>query len=130
MLSELCAISAGNEGNGCARPIMAIVSASNAETPDDFASWFAGTYPFRTRNFAAQYPRNFRQIQQPLFFLTAQWLLLLLVLFFPRLTHKGQPSGDGLRLPHATPLNEELQKSLDEMIRMREPEQGEYRSRP
>ncbi len=49
-------------------------------------------------------------------FLAAQWLLLLLVLFVPQLTHLGQSAGDGSRLP-ATPMSdEEYNKRLNEMI--------------
>lgn len=60
-------------------------------------------------------------------FLAAQWLLLLLVLFFPQLTHIGQFSGDGSRIS-STPLsNEEINKRFDEMIRLPEPESEEGR---
>jgi tripartite ATP-independent transporter DctM subunit len=53
-------------------------------------------------------------------FLAAQWLLLLLVLFVPQLTHLGQSSGDGSRLP-ATPISdEEYNKRLNEMIKLPE----------
>jgi hypothetical protein len=48
--------------------------------------------------------------------------LLLLVLFFPQLTHVGQPSDGGSRLP-STPLSdEEFHKRLNEMIKLPEPE--------
>lgn len=60
-------------------------------------------------------------------FLVAQWLLLLLVLFFPQLTHIGQSSGDDSRIS-STPLsNEEINKRFDEMIRLPEPESEEGR---
>ena len=58
-------------------------------------------------------------------FLAAQWFLLLLVLFFPQLTHLGQALDDGSRLPSVPLSNEELNKRLDEMIKLPEPEQGE-----
>jgi TRAP-type mannitol/chloroaromatic compound transport system permease large subunit len=55
-------------------------------------------------------------------FLMAQWLLLVLVLFFPQLTHMGQSSDDGSRLP-AVPLSEdEFNKRLNGMIKLPEPE--------
>ncbi len=37
-LAELWVISAGNDGKGCARRIIAMVSPSSADEPDDFAS--------------------------------------------------------------------------------------------
>jgi len=55
-------------------------------------------------------------------FLAAQWLLLLLVLFFPQLTHVGQSSEDGSRLPAAPLSDAELNKRLNEMIKLPEPE--------
>lgn len=55
-------------------------------------------------------------------FLLAQWLLLLLVLFFPQLTHNWSSSDDDLRLS-AEPLSDaEFNKRLNEMIRLPEPE--------
>ena len=55
-------------------------------------------------------------------FLAAQWLLLLLVLFFPQLTHLGYSAADGSRLP-STPLSdEEFSKRLNDMIKLPEPE--------
>ena len=55
-------------------------------------------------------------------FLAAQWLLLLLVLFFPQLTHLGHSAADGSRLP-STPLSdEEFSKRLNDMIKLPEPE--------
>ena len=64
--------------------------------------------------------RSFLRALSP--FLAAQWLLLLLVLFFPQLTHVGQPSDGGSRLP-STPLSdEEFHKRLNEMIKLPEPE--------
>ena len=53
-------------------------------------------------------------------FLAAQWLLLLLVLFVPQLTHLGQSSGDGSRLPAAPMSDEEYNKRLNEMIKLPE----------
>jgi hypothetical protein len=68
---------------------------------------------------------SFRQFARALApFLVGQWLLLLLVLFFPQLTHMGQSSDDGSRAPAATLSNEELNKRLQEMIKIPEPEQS------
>lgn len=53
-------------------------------------------------------------------FLAAQWLLLLLVLFVPQLTHLGQSAGDGSRLPAAPMSDEEYNKHLNEMIKLPE----------
>jgi TRAP-type mannitol/chloroaromatic compound transport system permease large subunit len=58
-------------------------------------------------------------------FLAAQWLLLLLVLFFPQLTHLGQSLDDRSRLPSVPMSNEEFNKRLNEMIKLPEPEQSE-----
>jgi tripartite ATP-independent transporter DctM subunit len=58
-------------------------------------------------------------------FLAAQWLLLLLVLFFPQLTHEGQSLDDRSRLPSVPMSNEEFNKRLNEMIKLPEPEQSE-----
>jgi TRAP-type mannitol/chloroaromatic compound transport system permease large subunit len=58
-------------------------------------------------------------------FLAAQWLLLLLVLFFPQLTHLGQSVDDRSRLPSVPMSNEEFNKRLNEMIKLPEPEQSE-----
>jgi TRAP-type mannitol/chloroaromatic compound transport system permease large subunit len=55
-------------------------------------------------------------------FLAAQWLLLLLVLFFPQLTHMGQSSDDRVGPPSVPLSNEEFNKRLNEMIRLPEPE--------
>ena len=55
-------------------------------------------------------------------FLMAQWLLLVLVLFFPQLTHMGQSSDDGSRLPSVPLSDEEFNKRLNEMIKIPEPE--------
>lgn len=55
-------------------------------------------------------------------FLAAQWLLLLLVLLFPQLTHIGQSAADGSRLPPAPLSDEEFNKRLNEMIKLPEPE--------
>jgi tripartite ATP-independent transporter DctM subunit len=55
-------------------------------------------------------------------FLVAQWLLLLVVLLVPQLTHIGQSADDGSRLPPAPLSNEEFNRRLDEMIRLPEPE--------
>jgi len=58
-------------------------------------------------------------------FLAAQWLLLLLVLFFPQLTHVGQSLDDRSRLPSVPMSNEEFNKRLNEMIKLPEPGQSE-----
>jgi tripartite ATP-independent transporter DctM subunit len=55
-------------------------------------------------------------------FLAAQWLLLLLVLFVPQLTHIGQSADDSSRLPAVPLSNEEFNKRLNEMIKLPEPE--------
>ena len=55
-------------------------------------------------------------------FLAAQWLLLLLVLFVPQLTHIGQSAEDGSRLPPVKLSNEEFNRRLNEMIKLPEPE--------
>jgi TRAP-type mannitol/chloroaromatic compound transport system permease large subunit len=55
-------------------------------------------------------------------FLAAQWLLLLLVLLFPQLTHTGQSFDDRSRLPAVPMSNEEFNRRLNEMIRLPEPE--------
>jgi TRAP-type mannitol/chloroaromatic compound transport system permease large subunit len=58
-------------------------------------------------------------------FLAAQWLLLVLVLLFPQLTHMGQSSDNGSRLPSVPMSDEEFDKRLKEMIQLPEPEQSE-----
>jgi tripartite ATP-independent transporter DctM subunit len=55
-------------------------------------------------------------------FLAAQWLLLLLVLLFPQLTHLGQSAEDGSRLPPAPLSDEEFNRRLNDMIKLPEPE--------
>jgi tripartite ATP-independent transporter DctM subunit len=55
-------------------------------------------------------------------FLAAQWLLLVLVLLFPQLTHLAQSSDDRSRLPSTPMSNEEFDKRLKEMIQLPEPE--------
>jgi TRAP-type mannitol/chloroaromatic compound transport system permease large subunit len=55
-------------------------------------------------------------------FLAAQWLLLVLVLLFPQLTHLGQSAEDRSRIPAAPMSNEEYNKLLNEMIKLPEPE--------
>ena len=62
-------------------------------------------------------------------FLAAQWLLLVLVLLFPQLTHLGQSSEERSRIP-STPLSDqEYNKRLNEMLRLPEPESGEVPNR-
>jgi hypothetical protein len=59
-------------------------------------------------------------------FLAAQWLLLLLVLLFPQLTHLGS-ADDGARAPAPPLSDEEFHKRLNEMIKLPEPGQDPYR---
>jgi hypothetical protein len=61
-------------------------------------------------------------------FLAAQWLLLLLVLLFPQLTHLGF-SDERSQAPSAPLSDEEFNKRLNEMIKLPEPElsQDPYR---
>jgi tripartite ATP-independent transporter DctM subunit len=49
-------------------------------------------------------------------FLLAQWLLLLLVLFFPQLTHIGETAGESSRMPVKPVSKEQIDKMLDQMI--------------
>ena len=54
-------------------------------------------------------------------FLAAQWLLLLLVLLVPQLTHIGQSAGGSPRDCRAAPMSdEEYNKRLNEMIKLPE----------
>jgi TRAP-type mannitol/chloroaromatic compound transport system permease large subunit len=55
-------------------------------------------------------------------FLAAQWLLLLLVLLLPQLTHMGQSSDNGSRIPSAPQSDEEYHKRLNDMLKLPEPE--------
>jgi TRAP-type mannitol/chloroaromatic compound transport system permease large subunit len=57
-------------------------------------------------------------------FLAAQWLLLLLVLLFPQLTHVGRSADDASRLPAVNLSDEEFKRRLNEMIKLPEPEPG------
>ncbi len=61
-------------------------------------------------------------VRAPAPFLAAQWLLLLLVLLFPQLTHLGQSSDNSSRLPSAPMSDEEYNKRLNDMIKLPEPE--------
>ena len=54
--------------------------------------------------------------------LAAPWLLLLVVLLFPQLTHLGQSSDDRSRIPSVPMSDEEYNKRLNDMIRLPEPE--------
>jgi tripartite ATP-independent transporter DctM subunit len=54
-------------------------------------------------------------------FVLAQWLLLLLVLFFPQLTHMGHSSENNSRAPAAPMSDQELNRRLQEMIKLPEP---------
>jgi tripartite ATP-independent transporter DctM subunit len=62
-------------------------------------------------------------------FLAAQWLLLMLVLFFPQLTHPGNPLDDASRRPPAALSDEEFRRRINEMIRLPEPETDDASSR-
>ena len=53
-------------------------------------------------------------------FLAAQWLLLLLVLLFPQLTHVGQSAQDSSRVPAAPMSDEEFNRRLRDMIKLPE----------
>jgi tripartite ATP-independent transporter DctM subunit len=57
-------------------------------------------------------------------FLAAQWMLLLLVLLFPQLTHLGTLADDSSRLPAAPLSDEEFNKRLNEMIKLPEVDPG------
>jgi tripartite ATP-independent transporter DctM subunit len=67
--------------------------------------------------------RSFMRALAP--FLATQWLLLLLVLLFPQLTHVGKSAGDGSRLPASALSDEEFNKRLNEMLKLPDPEPGE-----
>ena len=62
-------------------------------------------------------------------FLAVQWLLLLLVLLFPQLTHPGKLPDDSSRLPPAALSDEEFRRRINEMIRLPEPEADDASSR-
>jgi tripartite ATP-independent transporter DctM subunit len=64
--------------------------------------------------------RSFARALAP--FLAAQWLLLLLVLLFPQLTHLGQSSDASSRIPSAPLSDEEYHKRLNDMLKLPEPE--------
>ena len=51
-------------------------------------------------------------------YLLAQWLLLLVVLWFPQLTHVGQSVAEATRAPAAPMSDEEFNKKLQEMIKL------------
>ena len=53
-------------------------------------------------------------------FLAAQWLLLILVLLFPQLTHIGQSAANRSRLPAAPMSDAEYARRLNEMIKLPE----------
>ena len=54
-------------------------------------------------------------------YLAAQWLLLLVVLWFPQLTHVGQSAESSTRAPAAPMSDEEFNKKLREMIKIPDP---------
>jgi TRAP-type mannitol/chloroaromatic compound transport system permease large subunit len=56
-------------------------------------------------------------------YLFAQWLLLLVVLWFPQLTHVGQSAAESTRAPAAPMSDEEFNRKLQEMIRIPGPEE-------
>src|SRR3984893_6066613 len=62
-------------------------------------------------------------------FLAAQWLLLLVVLAFPELTHSGQSEADSTRLPAGPMSDAEFNKRLQEMIQIPEPPDLEEQNR-
>ena len=62
-------------------------------------------------------------------FLAAQWLLLVVVLAFPQLTHSGQSAADSTRLPAAPMSDDEFNKRLQEMIQIPEPPDLEEQNR-
>jgi hypothetical protein len=51
-------------------------------------------------------------------YVLAQWLLLLMVLWFPQLTHVGQSVAEATRAPAAPMSDEEFNKKLQEMIKL------------
>ena len=51
-------------------------------------------------------------------FLAAQWLLLLVVLLFPQLTHTRQSAEDSSRAPPAPMSDAEFNRRLQEMIKL------------
>ena len=51
-------------------------------------------------------------------FLAAQWLLLLVVLAFPQLTHTGQSVADSTRAPAAPMSDAEFNRKLQDMIQL------------
>jgi len=51
-------------------------------------------------------------------FLAAQWLLLLVVLLFPQLTHTGQSAEDSTRAPPAPMSDAEFNRRLQDMIKL------------
>src|SRR3984957_13981971 len=63
-------------------------------------------------------------------FLAAQWLLLLLVLLFPQLTHVGQSAEESSRLPPVPMSDEEFNKRLNEMIKLPEPPEPQQSEEP
>jgi len=58
-------------------------------------------------------------------FLAAQWLLLVLILLFPQLTHIGQSTADSTRLPSAPVSDEELNRRFNEMMKLPEVDPNE-----
>jgi tripartite ATP-independent transporter DctM subunit len=58
-------------------------------------------------------------------FLAAQWLLLLLVLFFPQLTHLAKSADDSSRFSPAPLSDDEFNRRLNEMIKLPEPDSSE-----
>jgi hypothetical protein len=56
-------------------------------------------------------------------YLFAQWFLLLVVLWFPQLTHVGQSAAESTRAPAAPMSDEEFNRKLQEMIRIPGPEE-------
>jgi TRAP-type mannitol/chloroaromatic compound transport system permease large subunit len=75
-------------------------------------------------------PVTFRALLKALApFLAVQWLLLLVVLLFPQLTHMGHSAADSTRPPAEAMSDAEFNKRLQEMIQM-PPLPGEEEQKP
>jgi tripartite ATP-independent transporter DctM subunit len=72
---------------------------------------------------ASKPPAAFRPFVRALLpFLLAQWLLLILVLFVPRLVHLYDNASADSRAPTASVPNEEINKRLNDMIQLPDPD--------
>lgn len=66
---------------------------------------------------ATRNPAPFRAFVRALMpFLLAQWLLLLLVLFVPKLVHVGENAAENTRAPAAPVSNEEIERRMQQML--------------